>query len=212
MILFEKLLSNVAKKPKFVHFDDPEVERIFLANFDKDGDGRISFEEAKLIKSVDNLFVGNREIKSLNSLAYTGITHFINNTVKGMVSLEEVVLPTSIEYIDWYTFGGFNNFEVPLLKRVVVLENKNTYIAEGFDNEIKEYVEYPANIKVFGFNVPSLTAKCTVIRAKNPPESHTGKSGNGKLYVPDESVQAYKEDKYFSIVADRIFPLSELNK
>lgn len=212
MILFEKLLSNVAKKPKFVHFDDPEVERIFLANFDKDGDGRISFEEAKLIKSVDNLFVGNREIKSLNSLAYTGITSFNNNTVKGMVSLEEVVLPSSIEYIDWYTFGGFNSFEVPLLKRVIVLENKNTYLTEGFDIRIKEYVEYPANIKNFGYGQPSLTAKCTVIRAKNPPESHTGKSGNGKLYVPDESVQAYKEDKYFSIVADRIFPLSELNK
>lgn len=212
MILFEKLLSNVAKKPKFVHFDDPEVERIFLANFDKYGDGRISFEEAKLIKSVDNLFVGNREIKSLNSLAYTGITSFNNNTVKGMVSLEEVVLPSSIEDIGWYTFGGFNGFEVPLLKRVIVLENKNTYLTEGFDIRIKEYVEYPANIKKFGYGQPSLTAKCTVIRAKNPPESHTGKSGNGKLYVPDESVQAYKEDKYFSIVADRIFPLSELNK
>lgn len=212
MILFEKLLANVAKKPKFVHFDDPEVERIFLANFDKDGDGRISFEEAKLIKSVDNLFVGNREIKSLNSLAYTGITSFNNNTVKGMVSLEEVVLPSSIEYIGWYTFGGFDGFEVPLLKRVIVLENKNTYLTEGFDIRIKEYVEYPANIKTFGFGVPALTAKCTIIRAKNPPESRTGKSGNGKLYVPDESVQAYKEDKYFSIVADRIFPLSELNK
>lgn len=212
MILFEKLLANVAKIPKFVHFDDPEVERIFLANFDKDGDGRISFEEAKLIKSIDNLFVGNTKVKSLNSLAYTGITSFNNNTVKGMVSLEEVVLPSSIEYIGWYTFGGFNGFEVPLLKRVIVLENKNTYLTEGFDIRIKEYVEYPANIKNFGFGVPALTAKCTIIRAKNPPESHTGKSGNGKLYVPDESVQAYKEDKYFSIVADRIFPLSELNK
>lgn len=212
MILFEKLLANVAKKPKFVHFDDPEVERIFLANFDKDGDGRISFEEAKLIKSIDNLFVGNTKVKSLNSLAYTGITSFNNNTVKGMVSLEEVVLPSSIEDIGWYTFGGFNGFEVPLLKRVIVLENKNTYLTEGFDIRIKEYVEYPANIKKFGYGQPRLTAKCTVIRAKNPPESHTGKNGNGKLYVPDESVQAYKEDKYFSIVADRIFPLSELNK
>ena len=210
MILFEKLLSNVAKKPKFVHFDDPEVERIFLANFDKDGDGRISFEEAKLIKSVDNLFVGNREIKSLNSLAYTGITHFINKIVKGMISLEEVVLPTSIEYIEWYTFGGWGDYwEPPLLKKVVVLESKNTDVTEGFDINVKEYVEYPANIKMFGFGAPALNAKCTIIRAKNPPVSFTGKGGKGKLYVPDESVQAYKEDKYFSKVADRIFPLSE---
>lgn len=212
MILFEKLLANVAKKPKFVHFDDPEVERIFLANFDKDGDGKISIEEAKQIKSIGNLFVGNAKVKSFNALAYTGITSFNNNTVKGMVSLEEVVLPSSIEYIGWYTFGGFNGFEVPLLKRVIVLENEMTDIPEGFDKTVKEYVDYPENVKSFGFDVPSLKANCTVIRAKNPPKSRTGKGGNGKLYVPDESVQAYKEDKYFSIVADRIFPLSELNK
>lgn len=213
MILFEKLLANVAKIPKFVYFDDPEVERIFLANFDKDGDGRISFEEAKLIKSIDNLFVGNTKVKSLNSLAYTGITRFDNSHIQGMTLLEKVVLPASIESITWYTFGGWgDNWKPPLMKEVVVLENKSTYIVEGFDKEIKEYVEYPANIKKFGYGQPSLTAKCTVIRAKNPPESHTGKHGNGKLYVPDESVQAYKEDKYFSIVADRIFPLSALNK
>lgn len=210
MILFEKLLANVAKKPKFVHFDDPEVERVFLANFDKDKDGKISIEEAKQITSIGTLFVDNAKVKSLNSLAYTGITSLTNEQIKSMTSLEEIVLPASIENIGWYTFGGWGGYwKPPLLKKVVVLESKTTDIVEGFDREIKEYVEYPANIKVFGYGVPALIAKCTIIRAKNPPESHTGKNGNGKLYVPDESVQAYKEDKYFSIVADRIFPLSE---
>lgn len=75
--MFEKLLTNVAKKPKFVHFDDPEVERIFLANFDKDGDGKISIEEAKQITSIGTLFVNNTKVKSLNALAYTGITSFL---------------------------------------------------------------------------------------------------------------------------------------
>lgn len=213
MILFEKLLANVAKKPKFVYFDDPEVERIFLANFDKDGDGRISIEEAKQIKSIGNLFVGNTKVKSLNSLAYTGITTFLNSNIMGMSLLEKVVLPASIEKIGWYTFGGWGDiWKAPLIKRVVVLENKNTAIPEGFDKTIKEYVDYPESVKLFYFSVPSLNANCTVIRAKTPPVSETGKTGKGKLYVPDESVQSYKESKYFSKVADRIFPLSELNK
>lgn len=212
MILFEKLLANVAKKPKFVHFDDPEVERVFLANFDKDKDGKISIEEAKQITSIGTLFVDNAKVKSLNALAYTGITSFSNSQIRDMTSLEEITFPKSITSIAWYTFGGYSiNFKPPI-KKVIVLENKMTAIPEGFDSTIKEYVEYPANIKKFGYAQPSLNAKCTVIRAKNPPESHTGKNGKGKLYVPDESVQAYKEDKYFSIVADRIFPLSELNK
>lgn len=210
MILFEKLLANVAKKPKFVHFDDHEVERIFLANFDKDGDGRISIEEAKLIKSVDKLFAGNTKVKSLNSLAYTGITSLTNEQIKSMTSLEEIVLPASIENIGWYTFGGWGGYwEPPLLKKVVVLESKKTDVIEGFDITVKEYVEYPENIKMFNFGAPALNARCTVIRAKTPPVSNTGKGGKGKIYVPDESVQAYKESKYFSKVADRIFPLSE---
>lgn len=209
MILFEKLLANMAKKPKFVHFDDPEVERIFLANFDKDGDGKISIEEAKLITSIDILFVGNTKVKTLNALAYTSITSFTNSQIKGMTSLEEVVLPTSIGSIGWYTFGEWNNWTVPLIKKVVMLENKMSNIPEGFDRTIKEYIDYPEGVKSFGFNVPSLNASCTVIRAKTPPISKTGKGGKGNLYVPDESVQAYKESIYFSKVADRIFPLSE---
>lgn len=212
MILFEKLLANVAKKPKFVHFDDPEVERIFLANFDKDGDGRISIEEAKQIKSIDNLFVGNTKVKSLNSLAYTGITSFSNSLIMDMTSLEEITFPKSITSITWYAFGGYSIKFAPPIKKVIVLENKMTTISEGFDKKIKEYVDYPENVKIFGFDVPSLNANCTVIRAKTPPVSNTGKGGKGKLYVPDESVQSYKESKYFSKVADRIFPLSELNK
>lgn len=209
MILFEKLLANVAKKPKFVHFDDPEVERIFLANFDKDGDGKISIEEAKQITSIGTLFVNNTKVKSLNALAYTGITSFLNTNIKGMTSLEEVTLPTSINAISWYTFGGYSNNFVPPIKKVIVLENKMPNIPEGFDRTIKEYVDYPEGVKTFGFSVPSLNASCTVIRAKTPPVSSTGKGGKGKIYVPDESVQAYKESKYFSKVADRIFPLSE---
>lgn len=212
MILFEKLLANVAKKPKFVHFDDPEVERVFLANFDKDKDGKISIEEAKQITSIGTLFVDNAKVKSLNALAYTGITSFSNSQIRDMTSLEEITFPKSIMSIAWYTFGGYSiNFKPPI-KKVIVLENKNTAISEGFDKTIKEYVDYPENVKFFGFDVPSLNANCTVIRAKTPPVSSTGKGGKGKLYVPDESVQSYKESKYFSIVADRIFPLSELNK
>lgn len=212
MILFEKLLANVAKKPKFVHFDDPEVERVFLANFDKDKDGKISIEEAKQITSIGTLFVDNAKVKSLNALAYTGITSFSNSQIRDMTSLEEITFPKSITSIAWYTFGGYSiNFKPPI-KKVIVLENKNTAISEGFDKTIKEYVDYPESVKFFGFGVPSLNANCTVIRAKTPPVSSTGKGGKGKLYVPDESVQSYKESKYFSKVADRIFPLSELNK
>jgi len=52
MILFEKLLANVAKKPKFVHFEDPEFEKYCIAKYDKDGDGKISIEEVLSVTAI----------------------------------------------------------------------------------------------------------------------------------------------------------------
>ena len=210
MILFEKLLANVAKKPKFVHFDDPEVERIFLANFDKDGDGKISIEEAQQITSIENLFVYNTKVKSLNALAYTRITSFFNANIKGMTSLEEVVLPTSINNIGWYTFGGNGNYLPPKLKTVVSVGSVNGVFPEGFDINIQECVDYPSETKSFGWSQPRLKAKVTIIRAVVPPVVGASCfSGNGKLYVPDNNVQDYKKNAMYNRIADRIYPLSE---
>ena len=208
MILFEKLLANVAKKPKFVHFDDPEVERIFLANFDKDGDGKISIEEAKEITSINGLFSNNTKIKSLNALRYTSLSKYSKSMILGENKIERITLPTSMSNIEWYTFSKGNNYLFTNLKEVVLLSFEN--VPEGFDNEIKECVDYPQNVKSFGWSQPQLKAKVTIIRAKTPPRiGNLALRQNGKLYVPDESVQAYKSDANFSRVADRIFPLSE---
>ena len=63
MILFEKLLANVAKNPKFVHFEDPEVRRICIENWDKDGDGELSMEEAAAVSSIGTKFTNNKDIR-----------------------------------------------------------------------------------------------------------------------------------------------------
>lgn len=208
MILFEKLLANVAKKPKFVHFDDPEVERIFLANFDKDGDGKISIEEAKEITSINGLFSNNTKIKSLNALRYTSLPKYSKSMILGENKIERITFPTPMSHIQGYTFTKGNDYLFTNLKEVVLLSFEN--VPEGFDNEIKECVDYPQNVKFFGWAQPQLKAKVTIIRAKTPPQiGNFALKKNGKLYVPDESVQAYKSDANFSRVADRIFPLSE---
>ena len=208
MILFEKLLANVAKKPKFVHFDDPEVERIFLANFDKDGDERISLEEAKTITSINGLFSNNTKIRSLDALRYTSLSKYTKSMLLGENKIESITFPISLSYIQWYTFSKSNNYSFTNLKKVVLLSIEN--VPEGFDNEIIECVDYPKNVKSFGWSQPQLKAKVTIIRAEVPPiVGNLAFRQNGKLYVPDESVQAYKSDTQFSRVSDRIYPLSE---
>ena len=47
--------------------------------------------------------------------------------------------------IEWYTFSKANNYLFTNLKEVVLLSFEN--VPEGFDNEIKECVDYPQNVK-----------------------------------------------------------------
>lgn len=206
MILFEKLLANVAKKPKFVHFDDPEAERICIEKWDKDGDGKISIQEAYNVDHIGYMFSNNTKVIKLNVLCFTQLTSVNNNTFAGMTALEELSLPGSVKLISYF-LGGWRYPKLPSVKKLVIKEGF-TKIIEGTDDNVKDYVEYPSTLKDAQFGQPRLNAKCTVIKAKTPPIfGKSAFSGRGKLYVPDESVQAYKTA--FSRISERIFPLSE---
>lgn len=124
MILFEKLLKNQAMIPKFVHFEDPEVGRICLENFDKDGDGRLSMEEAAAVSSINSMFKertikGFTELKYFTSLrnareAFMRTTFGTVEVPAGMQSLsnsmfrfcngENIIIPTSVIKIEELTF------------------------------------------------------------------------------------------------------------
>ena len=96
------------------------------------------------------------------------------------------------------------------LKNVIVEQGELSYIPEGFDNNIKDVVDYPSTISSFGWSQPSLRAKVTILRAKTPPNIGARSfGGNGLIYVPDEVIEVYKHSNNWSRVADRIYPLSK---
>ena len=83
-------------------------------------------------------------------------------------------------------------------------------IPEGFDNLIKDVVDYPSTISSFGAYQPTLQAKITILRAQTPPNIGVRSlEGNGLIYVPDDAIEVYKHSDIWSRVADRIYPLSE---
>lgn len=96
------------------------------------------------------------------------------------------------------------------LKNVIVEKGKLSYIPEGFDNNIKDVVDYPSTISSFGWAQPSLRAKITILRTPTPPNIGVRSlEGNGLIYVPDDAIEIYKYSDIWSRVADRIYPLSE---
>ena len=208
MTHYPKLKLNIARW--WIRFEDPEVKRICIENWDKDGDGELSMEEAAQVSSIGTVFAGNTRIRDLRVLAYTNIREMAEGMFKGCDSLEYITIPSSLQQMTWYVFGG-HDFTAPKSLREVVVEAGNmTYIAEGFDNDIQELVDYPATISSFGFGQPSTRPRHSIFRSKIPPETNSfGLSGKGIIYVPDDALAAYKSSEYWSRAADRIHPLSE---
>ena len=106
MILFEKLLANVAKKPKFVHFEDREFEKYCIAKYDKDGDGKISIEEALSVTAI------TVDIFDVNTDNFSDLRYFEN--VKEMPSfnndsfrerVKRLDIPAGVTYLNRFSLG-----------------------------------------------------------------------------------------------------------
>ncbi len=109
MILFEKLLANVAKKPKFVHFEDPEFEKYCLAKYDKDGDGKISIEEALSVTSI------TQEMFGIDTGNFSDLRYFKNvQQMPYIVSVEyrnkvkRIDIPAGVTFLNRYSLGFAN--------------------------------------------------------------------------------------------------------
>lgn len=94
----------------YIEFDDAEVERICLENFDTDGDGKLSIEEAAAVTDIGTLFKGNTEIISFNEFKYfTGVTSVADRAFNKCSNLETINFPPSITGIG---VGAFANTKV----------------------------------------------------------------------------------------------------
>ena len=167
-------------------------------------------EEAAAVSSIGTIFAGNRKIRSLQVLSFTNIKRLGYENLKECYSLESITIPKSVDTIDWYTFGGSNGRNLMSLKNVIVEKGKLSYIPEGFDNNIKDVVDYPSTISSFGWAQPSLRAKITILRAPTPPNvGDRSLGGGGVIYVPDTALSRYKEAWKDFPYLSRLYPLSE---
>ena len=80
-----------------ITFADPNVKAICIANWDTDGDGELSMNEAAAVKDLGAAFSGNTAITSFDELKYfTGLTEI---GVSTRISLHDV--PIWAHTTDW---------------------------------------------------------------------------------------------------------------
>ena len=104
--------SIVAIEPdvKNIDFADANVKAICVANWDTNGDGELSEEEAAAVADLGEVFKGNTEITSFNELQYfTGLTSLQDNAFKGCTNLTAFIIPKNVTSIGGDTFRDCKN-------------------------------------------------------------------------------------------------------
>ena len=137
-------------------------------------------------------------IKGLNHSCFAGMTSITSLTIpEGVISLGngclretrivEMVVPDSVTNID---SNAFNN------------------------NPAMTRLDIGTGVKIFGGTIVNGNSNLSLvtIRAVNPPsiQANTFQGYSGNIYVPNDSVVAYKAAAGWSTMADRIKPLSDL--
>ena len=102
----------VELKPKDIDFVDAEVKRLCVANWDTDGDGELSYDEAAAVTSLKDVFKGNQIIRSFEELQY--FKGLVNNNEKSLtdyafkdcIGLTSITMPKNITNIGNFAFYG----------------------------------------------------------------------------------------------------------
>lgn len=182
---------------KYIHFEDKEVERICLENWDKDDDGKLSKEEAAQVTNIGNLQMPHnckfREFKYFENATNVQF-HFPDTNV-------EIVVPSQITTIPVF-FAQFVTAQIQ--------QNNN---AEGnavliFLGEIKEF-QYYAISDDREYRTPYFSI--VLPNAKTPPRFNQAWKANygicKNMFVPDSSVELYKAANITGVL--NILPISE---
>ena len=183
---------------KYIHFEDKEVERICLEKWDKDGDGKLSKEEALQLSNIGNLQMPHdckfHEFKYFENATNAVQFHFPDTNV-------EIVVPSQITTIPIF-FAQFVTAQIQ--------QNNN---AEGnavliFLGEIKEF-QYYAIYDDREYRVPYFSI--VLPNTKTPPKFNPAWKANygrcKKMYVPNGSVELYKAANIPNV--ENILPMSE---
>lgn len=209
MTHYPKLKLNIAKW--WIRFEDPEVKRICVENWDKDGDGELSMKEAAAVSSIGTIFNDNTKIKDFSSFRFfTKIKE--NVSFDNCKNLIRIVLPQDCT-LQKVMFSNCIH-----LKEVIfsVKMKSSPYLYETFSNCISlKVLDFPETYTgiIESSTFRNVTA-ILIFRSKKVVEFRKlygwdfYYKGNA-IYVPDDLVEEYKHAYGWKDKAELIKPLSE---
>ena len=93
-------ISKTGQSSNFITFEDINVKLVCLKNWDTNGDGELSYEEAAAVTSIGTLFKENTAIISFKELEYfTSLTAIDDNAFYHCDNLVSNVIPKNVKTI-----------------------------------------------------------------------------------------------------------------
>ena len=109
-------------------FADEKVKAVCIDNWDSNGDGELSYEEAENVLSLDGVFSGDSIIKQFNELQFfTSIKSIGEDAFANCIKLESVEIPSYITSIGPKAFANCHK-----LLTLVIPEHVNTISPDAF--------------------------------------------------------------------------------
>lgn len=185
MAHYPKLKLNIAKW--WIRFEDPEVKRICVENWDKDGDGELSMEEAAAVSSIGTNILQNIATNgSFKEFAlFRNVTTLETNSFRYIEHLHCLEFPESITVFDTCFYNS--SIDIIIIPRI----EKQSSLLWG------------------------LTFNSLIIKSEIPPKTLKAQASYGwnikkdsKIYVPNDSVDLYKQSEAFADIAEFIYPMS----
>ena len=112
-----------------IQFADAEVKRLCVANWDTDGDGELSYEEAAAVTDLGTIFMSNRKMNSFDELQYfTGLTNICDFAFAYCIPLTSIIIPENVT-----TIGDQAFWQCSSLTSITIPKNVSSisYIAFG---------------------------------------------------------------------------------
>ena len=136
-------------------FADAKVKEICVANWDTDGDGELSTDEAAAVTTLKvdggnqySVFNGNRDITSFDELQYfTGLTSIGFQVFQNCTSLASVVLPKTLKGIGVNAFQGCSS-----LSQIELPETVNNLSSDAFESTSLDNIVIPKSVNNIASN------------------------------------------------------------
>ena len=111
-------------------FADGYVKDLCVTNWDTNGDGLLSYDEAAVVTSIGEVFRGNTTITSFDEVQYfTNLTTISDHAFEDCRNLTILTIPNSVTSIGDYAFGGCSGLTTIALSNAII-----TIGAEAFFN------------------------------------------------------------------------------